>query len=182
MPRMPFIPIALLLAFHLLHAGACLGQSTRTDNTLALDNPSNMPLAVIEDVGWLAGHWRTAAFGGHAEEIWSPPFGDSMMGMFKIVRDGSSTLYELFTLVEENGSLVIKLKHFNADLTGWEQADEFVAFPLVRLEPDAVYFAGLTYRRVDESTLRAYLALSQEGELSETVFHYDRVQLPADER
>ena len=41
--------------------------------------------------------------------------------------------YEICTIVEENNSLVLKLKHLNRDLTGSEEKDEVRAFPLAPL-------------------------------------------------
>ncbi len=46
----------------------------------------NSPEATLEDVSWIAGHWKGEAFGGIAEEIWSPPLGDSMMFVFKLAK------------------------------------------------------------------------------------------------
>ena len=77
-------------------------------------------------------------------------------------------------LAEENGSLVMKLKHFNPDLTGWEEKDRFVTFRLVKLGLNEVYFGGLTFRRsVDR--LQIFLALrDKEGTVREEEFRMER--------
>jgi len=92
------------------------------------------PSATVGDVAWIAGHWRGEAFGGIAEELWSAPEGGSMMGAYRMIRDGKVVFYELQTITEENSSLVFKLKHFNADLSGWEgkEAAASITFPLSR--------------------------------------------------
>lgn len=56
-----------------------------------------------------------------------------MMGMYRLIRNAKPAFYELCTIVEENGSLVLRLKHFNPDLKGWEETDKTVDFPLVAL-------------------------------------------------
>lgn len=148
------------------------GQSVRTQHTLSLDDPAAAPKARIADVAWMAGTWTAPAFGGTAQEVWAPPLGDSMVGSYKIVRDGETTMYELFALVEDEGSLTIRLKHFNADLSGWEDVAEYVSFPLVRLEATAAYFDGLTYRLTEDGTLLTHLALTRDGQDEEVEFRY----------
>ena len=41
----------------------------------------------LENISWIAGHWKGEAFGGITEEIWSEPSGGSMMASFKLVVD-----------------------------------------------------------------------------------------------
>jgi hypothetical protein len=49
---------------------------------------------------------------------------------------------------EDQGSLVLKLKHFNADFTAWEAKERFVTFQLVKLREKELFFDGLTFRRL----------------------------------
>ena len=104
-----------------------------------------------------------------------------MMGMFRLVKRDEAgkdavTFYEFLTFVEQDGSILLKLKHFNADLSGWEEKDRFVTFRLVRVAPDAVYFDGLTFRRDAPDRLSIFLALrdSKTGTVSETAFRLVR--------
>ena len=71
---------------------------------------------------------------------------------------------------------VLKLKHFNADLTGWEEKDRFVTFRLVRVTPEAVHFDGLTFRRDAPDRLSIFLALrdAKTGTMSEAAFRLVR--------
>ena len=101
-------------------------QSEKTANTLALNEGNTSPAAEIHQIDWIAGHWKGEAFGGHVEEVWSKPAGGAMMGMFRLVQGDEVGFYELLTLLEEDGSLVFRLKHFNSDLTGWEEKNENV--------------------------------------------------------
>ncbi len=165
---------ALMLSVFLFIQGV-FAQSRNTAHTLKLDRPENMPVATIDDVAWIAGHFQGEAFGGKSEEIWSPPLGGAMMGMFKIVRNDTVVFYEFLTIAEESNSLVLKLKHFHSDLKGWEKKDEFVSFPLVKLTKDSVFFGGLTFQKIDRNTLQVYLALSQNDEIREVEFKYNRV-------
>jgi len=96
-------------------------QAPHTPNTLRLTNRENSPKARIEDVAWLAGRWTGDFSGGAGEEVFAPPAGDSMIGMFRLVKEGRIVFSELIYIVEEEGSLVLKLKHFDRDLKGWEE-------------------------------------------------------------
>ena len=52
-------------------------------------------------------------------------------------------------LVEEEGTLVLRLKHFNEDLTGWEEKHDILTFRLVATKACAAYFQALTLRCAD---------------------------------
>lgn len=167
----------LLLLAVLFCAHRSFAQSQNTPHTLALDRPENMPPATINDMAWLAGHFQGEALGGSFEEVWAPPFGGAMMGMFKVFVDGSVLFYELLTIIEESNSLNLKLRHFNSDLTGWEEKDEFQSFPLIELTQDAAFFDGITFLMLDENTIQVFVAIEQSnGELEELEFEYHRVR------
>lgn len=94
-----------------------------------------------------------------------------MPGLFRLVREGAPVFYEFWAMREVGGTLVLELKHFNPDMTGWEEKDEMTRFHLVRLEEDAAYFGGLTYQRVDDDTLQIWLAMrAPDGETNELGF------------
>jgi hypothetical protein len=81
-------------------------------------------------------------------------------------------------LSEEGGSLLLKLKHFNPDLTGWEEKDGMVRFRFLSAEPCALYFSALTYRCDGKDGLLVAVRMKSEGEKgSELVFRFKRRQL-----
>ncbi|MBM3818698.1 MAG: hypothetical protein FJW14_06735 [Acidimicrobiia bacterium] len=113
--------------------------------------------------------------GGVSEEVWAEPAAGAMMGTYRLVVNGKLVFYEFLTLVEENGSLALKLKHFNADLTAWEEKDRFVTFRLAKLTPTEAWFGGLTFRRVTNDRLEIFLALrGADGNVREEVFRMER--------
>jgi len=126
-------------------------------------------------MAWLAGRWTGEGLGGVSEEIWSPPAGGAMIGVYRLLKEGKPLFYELLLLVEENGSLNLKLKHFNPDLTGWEEKGDFVDFPLVALEGSAAHFDGLTFERQPDGALHIYLLLrGKDGMVREELFRMRR--------
>ena len=168
--RNALLTIALVTSM----AGSAAAQSRNTENTLRLDEGAERPAAVIEDVAWLAGSWAGEAFGGRFEDVWSEPSAGTMMGMYKVIQDGAPAFYELQLIVEQDGSLAWLVKHFSTDFTAWEEKDEYVTFPLVRLTEDTAYFSGLTVRRVSADELRVFLAMDQGGERAEVGMTYRR--------
>jgi hypothetical protein len=155
---------------------------TPSPNTIRLKPEAVRPAATLDAVAWLAGGtWRGDGLGGETEESWSTPAAGAMMGMFRLVKPGADghkavAFYEFLTFVEQQGSLVLKLKHFNADLTGWEEKDGFVTFRLARVTPDAVYFDGLTFRKEGRDKMTIFLALRDRATntVSEATFKYTR--------
>ena len=167
MIKQSILPILFIFTTLSLHA----------QNTLSLIDGQSSPEASIEDVSWIAGHWKGEAFGGTTEEIWSPPMGDAMMCVFRLVKDDQANFYEIETITEENETLILRLKHFGANLKGWEEKDETVDFPLVKLEQYKAFFDGLTFERISEQEMNVYVVIQQkDGTQNEMKFPYRLVE------
>ena len=167
--------MAAILLFSLL-SGTLHAQSQRTEHTLRLDDPAHRPAATLEDAGWLVGAWTGIAFGAEFEEVWNPPSAGSMVGMYKVIRDGEVDFYELLLLVEEDGSLAIKVKHFTPDFVAWETKEDYVTFPLVRIDEDAVHFSGLSFYRRGDDAIDGYIAMRTKDGVREEPMVYRRVR------
>lgn len=111
----------------------------------------------LASLDWLIGSW-TGSIGDDAiEEVWLPPVGGAMAGIFRWSKGGQAYLYELMTLEEAEGSVVLKIKHFGPDLIGWEDKAASVVFDRVEATSDRTAFekrgggdgTRLTYRRTD---------------------------------
>ncbi len=143
---------------------------------MSLTEGSESPKATLEAVSWVAGHWKGEAFGGIAEEIWSPPLGDSMMFVFKLASEGKVQFYEVGHIQQTGETLILQLKHFHGSLKGWEEKDETVDFKLVKLENNRVYFDGLTMEKMGDDEINMYVIVGDENGTSEEVkFNYKRV-------
>ena len=169
--RMKTLLVALTT---LLIVGAANAQSQRTEHTLKLDAADARPPATLADVEWLVGSWSGPAFGGTAEEVWSPPSAGSMLGMFKLIQEGEVSFYELLVLVEEEGTLNLKVKHFNADFTAWETKEDYVNFRFIKADEDAIHFSGISFYRITDNELHVYLALHNEEKTWEQKLVYIR--------
>jgi hypothetical protein len=165
---------ALLAALQLPLAAAA--QEKFTEHTFKLGADGKPGAASISDMAWLAGGWTGNAFSGHADEVWSAPKDGVMMCMYRLVRDGRVVFYEFVTLGEENGSLMIRIKHFDARLKGWEEKDKSVEFPFVMKADGAMYFEGMTFRPEKDGSLTVFLVVAEKGgQNREVEFHYTRV-------
>jgi Domain of unknown function (DUF6265) len=111
---------------------------------------SKSPPARIEAAAWLEGDWVGQGLGGTSEEAWLAPFAGSMGGVYRGMRDGRVTFFEVTTLVENGPSLLLRVKHFAGDLRGWEPPEKMVDFPLVQVAPGALFLDGMSYRRTAE--------------------------------
>ncbi len=170
------IRLALFALVVILAPMGLQAQVKHTENTLKFQEDLERPKATVQDLAWLQGHWRGVGLGGEVEEMWSAPSQDAMLGSFRLLKDGKTVFSELITIVDDSGSLVLKVKHFTPEFVGWEEKDKSVDFRLVKLEPRKAYFGGLTIELVSPNKLKIFLAMrSRSGELNEMAFDFDRV-------
>ncbi len=168
--------ILLSLTILILTATA-FGQSKQTAHTLKLDEGKTGEKVTIQDMKWLSGTWNGTGLGGTVEEIYSAPQDGVMNGMFRFFSKGKTVFYEWITVAETNGTLIIRLKHFNADMTGWEDKNKTVDFKFVKREKNRYYFEGQTLEVVDKSSFNIYLAIKhKDGTVSEEIFRYKRIK------
>lgn len=163
------IPLLLSLSFE------CLGEG-KFENTLLFDETAGSPKTDLSAVAWIAGHWRGEAFGGIAEEIWTPPLGDSMMAAFKLSVNDQVKFYELETISEQGDTLILRLKHFSSDMHGWEEKEETVDFKLVKVTDDKVYFDGMTFENISDDEMNVFVIIEDKGEKHEMRFNYRKVK------
>lgn len=162
---------AMIAAFAL--TGVAAAQETRVG-----EEGFESPPATLEQMDWLVGQWAGEGIqSAPAMESWLPPTGPVMVGTFvQQTGEGDIMFTEHMYLMEEEGTLVLRLKHFNSDLTGWEEKDDMLTFRLVAMEKCAAYFRALTLRCADANKpgegLVAAVQMQSGGEL---VFRFDAV-------
>lgn len=161
-----FLPLLLVVGAY----------SQTNSNTLTYDSLVGSPKATLAQVSWMEGHWKGEAFGGIVEELWSPPLGGSIMFTFRLVADGKVSFYENGGIIEENGTLIFKLRHYDAQFHGWEDKDETVDFKLVKMEGNRAYFNDFTLERINADEINMYVVIGHEGKEEEIKFNYHRVK------
>ncbi|MDH3351205.1 MAG: DUF6265 family protein [Gammaproteobacteria bacterium] len=168
------IAMALVLLTATGAAEIALAQEQLTEHTFKLNKSERRPAATLSDVSWLVGSWSGSGFGGTFEETWNPPSMGSMIGFFKLYDDDQVAFYELLLLVEEEGSLSLKVKHFNADFTAWEDKEDYVTFRFISADEDAIHFSGISFYRINADTLHAYLVMRSGEDIREEMLVYHR--------
>ena len=126
----------------------------------------------------ITGNWRGTIGNDTVEEVWSEPLANTMMGMFRWISENKIRFFELILIDVSTGKITIKIKHFNADFTGWEEKDGFVPYELVDLTNTKVTFGSsspseqgrLIYERKDKSKLVINLEMKDGRDL---VFNLD---------
>jgi hypothetical protein len=138
----------------------------------------------VDPLAWLEGRWVGEEGDQLIEEHWSAVQGDTLMGMFRFVRAGEPRFYEFMTVGVEGQEVVLRIKHFNPGLTGWEEKDEAVTYALVQVDfGQAVFYKRgaaqpnwLIYRREGDA-LSAHFE-GAEGEIEGGRFEFRRAAPP----
>ncbi len=165
--------IAILIAF----ASVSHAQGPQTKNTLKLNPAEKGGAATISDMAWLSGTWHGTFMGGSTEEVWSKPRGGVMIGMFRFLMDEKPIFYELMTLSEINGGVILRLKHFHANFVAWEEKDKTVDFRFIKQVGNRIYFDGLTFERKGKNEIGLYILIgNKDGSVKEESATYKRVK------
>lgn len=159
----------LILLF--LLSATCLLQA---QHTLSFEEGMTSPESNLQNITWLTGHWKGEAFGGIAEEIWSPPLGGVMTFTFRLVADGAISFYEFGHILELDNTLILQLKHFDGNLNGWEEKNETIDFKLVKVEDDRLFFDDFTIERISDKEINMYVLIEDDTIESEIKFNYHR--------
>jgi hypothetical protein len=111
----------------------------------------------IENLGFLAGAWRSSGDDGIVEEMWSRPEGNNLMGAFRwLTPRGDARMFEMLTIsAEKDGVIRLRLRHYTPALGAKEDKDKPLTLKLVhvsalRAEFDADKDAGDLERIVYE--------------------------------
>jgi hypothetical protein len=170
-----FSTFLILVSFFVFEAK---GQSDIDPIVQIADTSSAPATASIADLSWISGYWMGEALGGNVEEMWSDTLAGSMFGSFRLVVNNEVRFYELMTLTEEKGTVVLRIKHFNPDLKSWEENNVAEVFTLVEVTDSCAYFDGLTFEKVDADALTIHvLFIKKDGDRRVIPFMYRRKQV-----
>jgi hypothetical protein len=77
---------------------------------------------------------------------------------------------------ESDSTLAVKLKHFSADLSPWEEKTDWTIFKLIKVENQTAYFSGMTYQRIKNKLVVKLSMHNKEKEwVEEFVFNKKRL-------
>ncbi len=134
------------------------------------------------DLAWLTGSWQGRIGSDYVEEHWSPLRGNTLMAMFRWVKDGEVLFYEIEVLEQERDLVYLRIKHFDPKLVGWEEKAVPHEFVLVELNDQGAVFLELdkpdrrwaVYRREGADKLLAYFTRDREPDTDPGVFEFKR--------
>lgn len=125
--------------------GLMIGSGPADDPKTA--RPEAAPASALADLGWLAGAYAQTNERGVAEEHWSAPHGNSIMGMFRWCKpDGTPAMFEILTITREGegdgAKTLLRLRHFSPTLVGKEEKDKPMTLVLESGGPGRAVFVA----------------------------------------
>lgn len=71
------------------------------------------PPASVSDLAWMTGNWAGALGPNQLEENWIGVEGGSLAAMVRMTGNGDTSMFEMITIEEVEGSLVLHIQQFN---------------------------------------------------------------------
>jgi hypothetical protein len=117
----------------------------------------------LESLSFMCGNWRGTNENKTTtvDEHWSKPDGATMIGCYRAIKGNETKFYELLVIKEQADGLVLKMKHFDKDLVGWESKEESENCRLISCSSHEAVFEGgsdgestkITYRKTGDKTM-----------------------------
>jgi Domain of unknown function (DUF6265) len=181
----PLVFLALsTFAFTQQPTGAGTHSAQPQDQPAVAPTPGTPQSPILNtDFAWLAGRWQGAWGPRTAQQVWTAPQAGVMLGTFQLVENDKTLVLELFTVVEDETGVKLRLRHFTPSLVAWEKSGPAV-LNLVTGNPNGLVFENpvdgqpkrIALMRVDANTYTSRSeVLPEEGDLQVTEITYHRV-------
>lgn len=114
--------------------------------------------------------------GADVTETYSAPLGGRITGHFAMTDNkGGVAFTEIVDYVPLRGSLAYRVRHFNPDMSGWEdKTSQPVIFPLVAVEKGRWFFDGMTVERTGPNALTMWVRITENGTATDVPFRLVR--------
>lgn len=127
---------------------------------------SNTPLKgkSVRNLNFLNGLWSGEDGDDFFEEYWSSEMHSTMACVFRWIKKGELYIYELVILAERDGEIHMLLRHFDKELTAWEEKESPRDFVVTEISENQVVFIDtqnpdggfLRYNTSKEGTLEFF--------------------------
>lgn len=140
--------------------------------------------ARVRDLAWIAGAWTGTLGDRTIEQHWSAPLGNSIVAMYRSVRNDEAQLYELLAIEQQGDGVVLRIKHFSPGpgLAGREAKDVSIDHALVSLGDRTAVFQGtgegparVSFSSPTPETLTILVQRQRDGAPVSTEFKYTRL-------
>ncbi len=128
------------------------------------DSLSASPKIKITKMGWLEGNWKSKGKEISIQESWTRNGAHSMMGVASIYERDKIILFEICTITEEEGTLILRLRHFSDQLKAWEEKDKPIEKKLLKIENSKFYFDGYTFEKVSKDEIKIHIQSNEADE------------------
>ena len=116
------------------------------------------PSASIEDVNWMTGNWAGQLGPNQLEENWIKAEGSSIAAMVRMTGNDATSMFEMITIEEVDGSLVLNIQQFDPGFVARTPAPQ--TMELSEITENSVHFvatseggmASLGYSNPDPDT------------------------------
>jgi hypothetical protein len=131
--------------------------------------------ASLEELAFISGHSRGEFDGGIADEHWSEPAGDSMMGVSRYMKNGKVQRYQLMVIEGTPKGLVLRTMGFKPGLDAWDDKARIAVYSLIHSTKSEVVFerqdkeVRITYRTAGNGVLES--TIERPGKKTE-LFQY----------
>jgi len=127
------------------------------------------PPTTLADLAWLEGSWIGDMPQGPVEHVILSSRASHMPSFVRALAGDKVAFYEISVFAEAAGSLVNRVKHFTAELAGWEAQGAYVERQLLERDEDRFYFDGLTLSRTGPDSFTVYFLPMVDGREGETL-------------
>lgn len=98
------------------------------------------PAASIEDLSWMTGNWAGALGPNQLEENWIKAEGGTIAAMVRMTGNDATSMFEMITIEEMDGSLVLHIQQFNPGFVARTEAPQ--KMELAEIGDKSVRFAA----------------------------------------
>jgi hypothetical protein len=100
------------------------------------------PAATIDQLSWMTGNYAGNLGPNTLEENWIAPEGGSIAAMVRMTGNGGTSMFEMITIEEVDGSLVLNVQQFDAGFK--PRAPEPTTMELAMIMDNHVHFNAVT--------------------------------------
>jgi hypothetical protein len=159
---------SLMLLSALAWSAPATAQSPR-EQVRRLAPGQASPAATLADAQWLVGHWIGDMPEGPVEQVFLAPVARQMPSFVRAIGREGILFYEISNLVESEGSLRFRLRHFTPELVGWEDAGGAIERRLIAIENGNLYFDRISLIRSGPDSYIVYFLNMAGDEERETI-------------
>jgi len=152
---------------------------------LSVELPDTRPLGGVAEksvMTWsagtteLTGCWKGTGLGGEVKECWMQSPDSRFTGVFQLTNDGQQQFSEIVMISEHEGTLAMRVKHFDTAFKQWESDDGVgPVFPFVEIGEHFIQFEGLRYELID-GVCHVTLDMKHGDAVQQVSFVYSRDQ------